>query len=398
MAGRAGRRGIDTIGHVIHCNNLFDLPSQTEYRDILCGKAQNLVSKFRISYSWVLSLSVPSDSEKGEENTNIYSLSKKSMIYEELQRTIIQQKITMESLQKDILSQQSVVDKIKYSAELCRNYTDIKNTIDTFVNKKKKEKQRELENLETEYPSISEDAKLVQKLDSLVAMKKKEEDHLCFLETYMETQIEKVRTVLQENDYIGFDRTLSTLGSIAAKMSEVHPLVWSKCITTKWNYLSGFSTKQIVGILSCITDIKIPEEHKRYSILTLKQEKVDVFLQERLKELQEEYAKFEQIECDRQLRTGMNYLDVIAFDILEESMKWCDCNSEEECKTFISTELSKKDIGVGDFTKAMLKIATVAREWSVIPEIMENVDLSYKLSQVDTMVLKYIATNQSLYV
>ena len=26
MAGRAGRRGIDTIGHVVHCNNLFHLP------------------------------------------------------------------------------------------------------------------------------------------------------------------------------------------------------------------------------------------------------------------------------------------------------------------------------------------------------------------------------------
>ena len=34
-AGRAGRRGLDTIGHVVHCNNMFDLPSSNEYKDIL---------------------------------------------------------------------------------------------------------------------------------------------------------------------------------------------------------------------------------------------------------------------------------------------------------------------------------------------------------------------------
>ena len=34
MAGRAGRRGIDTVGHVVHCTNLFDLPSLTEYNTI----------------------------------------------------------------------------------------------------------------------------------------------------------------------------------------------------------------------------------------------------------------------------------------------------------------------------------------------------------------------------
>jgi antiviral helicase SKI2 len=56
MAGRAGRRGIDTIGHVVHLNNLFSVPMQPEYMSILKGRPQALVSKFRISYSLLLSL------------------------------------------------------------------------------------------------------------------------------------------------------------------------------------------------------------------------------------------------------------------------------------------------------------------------------------------------------
>ena len=56
MAGRAGRRGIDTIGHVVHCNNLFPLPSKQDYSQIMQGKPQTLVSKFRISFNLILSL------------------------------------------------------------------------------------------------------------------------------------------------------------------------------------------------------------------------------------------------------------------------------------------------------------------------------------------------------
>jgi len=56
MAGRAGRRGIDNIGHVVHCNNLFQIPAVDEYKMMLGGKPQRLVSKFRISYELVLNL------------------------------------------------------------------------------------------------------------------------------------------------------------------------------------------------------------------------------------------------------------------------------------------------------------------------------------------------------
>ena len=393
MAGRAGRRGIDTIGHVIHCNNLLELPTRTEYRDILCGKAQSLISKFRISYSWVLATTVTVVKE------DQIALSKKSMIYEELERMIVSQKENICSLEKDILSRETEITRIPYSLDHCRKYNEIQETIGAAVNKKKKEKQREIETLETEYRTIRQDAKKVQELDVLFERKNKEEAHLSFLETYIETQIEKVQRVLQENLFLDWETGLSILGRVASKMSEVHPLVWSGCMVEKWNYFADFSVTQIVGILSCITDIKVPEEYRRYGYgwASFLREK-DPFLQDKLTELQEEYTKYEKLEEDRELRTGMKYTDVLSFDIVEEAMKWCECETEEECKVFISCELSKKEIGVGDFTKAMLKIATVAREWCAIPEIAANIPLAYKLVQIDTMVLKYIATNQSLYV
>ena len=42
MAGRAGRRGLDKIGHVIHCNNLFECGYAHEYKKILCEFLKHL--------------------------------------------------------------------------------------------------------------------------------------------------------------------------------------------------------------------------------------------------------------------------------------------------------------------------------------------------------------------
>ena len=56
MAGRAGRRGIDTVGNVIHCNNLFNLPTFTEYKNILTGPPQTLTSKFKITFGLTLNI------------------------------------------------------------------------------------------------------------------------------------------------------------------------------------------------------------------------------------------------------------------------------------------------------------------------------------------------------
>jgi hypothetical protein len=55
MAGRAGRRGLDATGTVIVlCKN--EVPDTTELQNIMLGKAAMLESKFRLTYSMILSL------------------------------------------------------------------------------------------------------------------------------------------------------------------------------------------------------------------------------------------------------------------------------------------------------------------------------------------------------
>jgi superfamily II RNA helicase len=55
MAGRAGRRGLDATGTVIAlCKN--EVPDVRDLKEIMMGKAQLLESKFRITYSMILSL------------------------------------------------------------------------------------------------------------------------------------------------------------------------------------------------------------------------------------------------------------------------------------------------------------------------------------------------------
>ena len=55
MAGRAGRRGLDKVGTVIvACWE--DIPDESELRRLLTGRATQLESRFRLTYSMILNL------------------------------------------------------------------------------------------------------------------------------------------------------------------------------------------------------------------------------------------------------------------------------------------------------------------------------------------------------
>lgn len=55
MAGRAGRRGLDTIGTVvIMCRD--EIPEQSDLKRVIVGSATKLESQFRLTYIMILHL------------------------------------------------------------------------------------------------------------------------------------------------------------------------------------------------------------------------------------------------------------------------------------------------------------------------------------------------------
>jgi hypothetical protein len=117
-----------------------------------------------------------------------------------------------------------------------------------------------------------------------------------------------------------------------------------------------------------------------------------------LRSLGELFHKYDLLEQDLEIQSGLRYDDALQYDIIDLVMKWCDCETELECRQFIAFELPTKSISVGDFNKALLKIVTVANEIEKIGEELGELDCKYKMSQIGGMVLKYVTTSHSLYV
>uniref|UniRef100_A0A6C0LAP1 Helicase ATP-binding domain-containing protein n=1 Tax=viral metagenome TaxID=1070528 RepID=A0A6C0LAP1_9ZZZZ len=390
MAGRAGRRGIDTVGHVVHCNNLFNVPTLNDYKTMLGGVPQKLVSKFHISYGLILNLL------KNGQTSSFHKFSEKSMITQEIAKAINADKTEIDELTNKLNKKMDTITMSKTPKEVCDRYIELETVYKHVVNKKRKETEREMEKMRNENRTLLEDVKKVNELRDMDMEYHKIKESIEYMEQYLFSQTKNICKILVDDGFINhlgdeiYD--LTALGNIAANIAEVHPLPISKKMCDS-AYFADFGPKQLVGLFSCFTDVKIPSD-QRYSIPITE----DKQLKQMIHDMVGFYKNYESIENGLDLRTGIKYESALIFDMVDYSMNWCDCQTEEECKYFIQCVISEKEISIGDFTKAMMKIVTVAKELMNVCETLGAIDLMYKLNQIEGMVLKYVLTSQSLYV
>ena len=383
-AGRAGRLGLDTVGHVIHLNNLFRNVDHISYKTMMNGKPQKLVSKFKISYNLLLNLLDIGD-------TNLVTFASRSMSTGDIDAQLKELYYKMTTLQTELDNANNNVVNLRTPRHIIEDYLRLQNNPEgiSYSSKKKKEVERATKSMEDDYKFLKQDIisySRVSERETEIVKIQKEMDHL---NGYFNSGVDRVLDLLREDKFIEDQTTLTLKGRIAAQLRETHCLVFADLIFN--NMLDHLSSIQLVALFSCFTNISVQEDVKSYL-----PKSDDKAVQNIVSLITELYNNCKDNELRRNINTGFDYN--IHYDLLNYVEEWYNCDDVESCKLLLQKIGVEKEIFLGEFVKALLKINNISAEMEKIAEMIGNISFLSKLKEIPNKTLKYVVTNQSLYV
>jgi superfamily II RNA helicase len=406
MAGRAGRRGLDIIGHVIHLNNMFDIPDTHTYLNMLCGKPQKLVSKFQIHFNIILKL-------LSTNNNQFHKFVQMSMMGDEIQKEeqFIQKE--MDTLREKQIQYENTLKLCKTSIEDIQKVMELEEREKHVKPKKRKQIQRDIYSIIENNRTFMNDKQKYKDYIQICDELKKSQQEYDNCKLFIDNNIQKILYILSTHNFIelydcekqDYDEEqqqeqdldkpnekvyykLTTKGIISNSIQEINGICLSDIIMK--GYFDNLTPQQIASIMASFTNIRVSDEVKQYSI------QYDDDCKNIMAIIKTEFDTYYNIELET-----IGYVDqdnyTIIYDINEEVFEWCNAENEAECKNIIGI-LNEKEIFVGEFVKALMKINNICSELENICDLIGNIKLKNSLSKIPDMTLKYIATNQSLYI
>lgn len=380
-AGRAGRLGLDSVGHVIHLNNLFRNVNIISYKNMMKGDPQKLVSKFKISYNLLLNL-------VNIKNHDFTQFVNKSMIKENVNESINTVLFEKQEIENKITQKQQSSCYLKTPINLIEKYIELNKNRLRSVNKKRKQIEREMSSLKAQYISIEMDAReyniIYELKDKILDL----DNEISSISNYLNNGVNSVIKLLQNEGFIEVDNDVFKLtmkGQIANHLNEVHCLVFAELIEN--NVVTKLNSTELIMVFSCFTNVNVPEDKRS---INNDYKNLDLVC------LKSNLDKYMDIESYSNFKTGMDYN--MHYDLMPYMVDWIEAESEEDCKIILRRAEEEKDIFLGDFIKALLKINNIVYEMETIAQMIGNIPFLHELNQIRSLTLKYVVTNQSLYV
>jgi hypothetical protein len=338
-------------------------------------------------------------------DNNFINFARKSMVKDDLDSELkeIYYAISKENTELDMLEQS--FKTIRTPVTVVDEYLKLLEMQKLAVNKKRKDIERQIEHIRDQYVDLEFDKVKVEKYNKKLKRIDDLQDQYNFVEKYIDSNVQTIVNLLHDDGFVQIEAEkqketekkeptepeikLSVRGMIATHLKETHCLVFAQLFEE--NVFDKLNSIQIVMLLSCLTNIVVKDEYKNYIPRT-----DDTVLKEIVFRIKNMYNDYITKETNLNINSGIEY--IFHYDLLNYVDKWCYCENAEECKQFLQKLEDEKEIFLGEFVKALLKINNICSELEKIAELFGNMSLLSKLKEIPLMTLKYVVTNQSLYV
>jgi len=379
MAGRAGRRGIDDIGYVIHLPSMMrdGVPQTEDYLRIISGRPQTLRSKYVVTPLMVLSM----------YNDDTTSKTSNTMVMDELKNEIVSQKELIQKYKEEL-------DKIKSENEidtetqkLLDEYFAMERTLMFMKPKKKKAVRTKMNRIQQSIPNIREKIAYSKRMTIVSQKYETERDVLENLNNYVNNQVNKMTQFLnaiEAVEQVEREYKLTRKGIEMLSLNN-YAFVLYDCVSSgEFNTIEDW-----IYVLSVCSGMKqtngidYPCDETEYEV-----HKIRVYYEN----MYSTY-KFQTVDY------LMNQLEEkYSYGIGRFMIEWFNAENETVCRDVLKRLQMERGIMLGDFVKGVLKMIQLAREVSEVAKLRENMALLHGLSQIQEGLMKYIVTNQSLYI
>jgi hypothetical protein len=367
-------------------------------------------------------------------DTNLVGFAKKSMITDDLTSKMKHVSTEMEKCQKEIDRLNLCFDTMRTPRNIVEQYIDLQSKKDNYANKKRKEIEKEIQKIKDEYKYVEQDLTTLQKyntklselgdlqkqydglnnyinndvenvlyllreegfLDTLTSVTKVSEVTVDALEseaTVIDEEIVKIESSISDTKLVSETtekiECLTLKGKMASQLREVNCLVFAKLLED--GVLYNLSTFQLIALFSCFTNISVQE-----GVIDFIPYTEDNDVKSIINTINNMFEEYQQTEIDYKINTGADYN--IHYDLLNYLEEWTQCEDVDDCKLVLQRLSSEKEIFLGEFVKALLKINNIGAEMEKIAEMTGNIEFLSKLREIPNLTLKYVVTNQSLYV
>jgi superfamily II RNA helicase len=374
MAGRAGRRGKDTMGYV------FYLPQRDpialgEMKQMTTGKKSAIVSQMDFGYDFIL---------KTFQAKNLKWVDLMEKSYWAQQRQL--EKKATETKLRDLHNRIVNCGLNESELETCRVRKEAEEWFKTGGNQARKEAQKVLEKLKNKQtgPAWEKIWKTYVERNSNVAKETEENEYMAELCKPSENLLSPRFDLLTQWGFLDEEKNLTPLGLYATEINEGNQLLMAKAYEEKM--CEALSHGEFAAFLAAFLN----EGKDKDGDPTLQDLQIPKTVKDVLYDMDEWAAEYQSQE-DKTLGPQRNELWTLKTTWIEPIYRWVN----EE----VSAAVLCQEYGIyeGNLMRSILKVANMVEEWVNLATYTQNIEMLRMLEGLREKLVRDIAKPESLY-